>query len=67
MLPPSPPWEVAVPARPTGQTALFAARNPWKFGASLFRGGRWRRRASRGASSAQICNTGGSEFPQIPS
>eukprot|EP00969_Alexandrium_andersonii_P173911 7687973-Alexandrium_andersonii.AAC.1 len=24
---PNPPWEVAVPARPTGQTALSAARN----------------------------------------
>eukprot|EP00969_Alexandrium_andersonii_P188559 8333469-Alexandrium_andersonii.AAC.1 len=33
---PSPAWEVAVPARPTGQTA----RNLQKFRAPLFRG--WR-------------------------
>eukprot|EP00969_Alexandrium_andersonii_P353502 15440067-Alexandrium_andersonii.AAC.1 len=43
VLPASPPWEVAVPARPTGQTALSAARNPQKFGAPLSRGGRRRR------------------------
>eukprot|EP00969_Alexandrium_andersonii_P223046 9851241-Alexandrium_andersonii.AAC.1 len=27
---PDSPWEVAVPARPTGQTALSAAQNPQK-------------------------------------
>eukprot|EP00969_Alexandrium_andersonii_P159003 7024938-Alexandrium_andersonii.AAC.1 len=45
--PPPPPWEVTIPARPTGQTALSVARNLQKFGAPLFRGGRRRRRASR--------------------
>eukprot|EP00969_Alexandrium_andersonii_P145156 6418811-Alexandrium_andersonii.AAC.1 len=43
-------WELAVPARPTGQMALSEARNLQKFGAPLSRGRRRRRRASRGAS-----------------
>eukprot|EP00969_Alexandrium_andersonii_P291873 12899815-Alexandrium_andersonii.AAC.1 len=45
-----------------GQTALSAARDLQEFGAPLFRGGPLRRRASRSASGARICNTGGSEF-----
>eukprot|EP00969_Alexandrium_andersonii_P351773 15436192-Alexandrium_andersonii.AAC.1 len=51
--PQHPAQEVAVPARPTGQTAVSAAQSLDKFGAPLSRGG-WRRRcASRGACGAR--------------
>eukprot|EP00969_Alexandrium_andersonii_P227171 10033142-Alexandrium_andersonii.AAC.1 len=44
--------------RPTGQTTLYAAQSLQKFGAPFSEGGRWRRRASRGASGARICIVG---------
>eukprot|EP00969_Alexandrium_andersonii_P345806 15285304-Alexandrium_andersonii.AAC.1 len=45
--PRNPAPELAVPARPTGQTALSAIKHLQKFGAPLSRGGYRRRRASR--------------------
>eukprot|EP00969_Alexandrium_andersonii_P223725 9881223-Alexandrium_andersonii.AAC.1 len=46
---------------------LSAARSLQKFGASLSRGGRRKRRASCGASGARFCSGGCSEFLQTPS
>eukprot|EP00969_Alexandrium_andersonii_P326614 14432218-Alexandrium_andersonii.AAC.1 len=43
-----------------GQMTLSAARNLQNIGALLSRGGRWRRRALRDASGAQICMMGDS-------
>eukprot|EP00969_Alexandrium_andersonii_P187595 8289044-Alexandrium_andersonii.AAC.1 len=50
-----------VPVRPPGQTSLSAARNLHKNRATIYRGGLLRRRASRGASGARVCNMGGSD------
>eukprot|EP00969_Alexandrium_andersonii_P277703 12275520-Alexandrium_andersonii.AAC.1 len=44
------------------RTALSAARSLQKFVAPLSRGGRRKRRASRGAYCARICIVRGSEF-----
>eukprot|EP00969_Alexandrium_andersonii_P068409 3017809-Alexandrium_andersonii.AAC.1 len=49
---PSPPWQVAVPGRPSGQTNISTAWSSAEVGAPISRAGRRRRRASRGPSGA---------------
>eukprot|EP00969_Alexandrium_andersonii_P243276 10746148-Alexandrium_andersonii.AAC.1 len=47
------------PGSPSGPNGLLrVSESAKKHGAPMFRGGRLRRRASRGASSAQICKRG---------